>query len=237
MQLTNINILSTRPIDITLIRNAADQHVSIDVVSFIDIEFIPIKNITDSIEFFLNKKITAVLTSMNAVESLLRLKLSEIEWDIYCIGNTTVELIKANFPKTNISGTANNAAALAKLILNEKNINAIHFFCGDQRREELPSLLNDNGVKVVEHIVYKTIPTPQVVSANYNGILFFSPSAVQSYFSLNKASAHQQYFAIGATTAAAIEQFSIGNVITVNETSKEKLVLHMLEHYKLISSN
>ena len=48
-------------------------------------------------------------------------------------------------------------------------------------------------LSVDEVIVYKTIETPKVLTKQYDGILFFSPSAVKSFFSKNSIVNNQNY--------------------------------------------
>ena len=98
------------------------------------------------------------------------------------------------------------------------------FFCGDQRRDELPGLLKKNKIEVKEIVVYKTIATPKKIEKKYDGILFFSPSAVKSFFQKNKLDKQVMLFAIGNTTADEIKKFS-KNKIVVSDVPAGKLLL------------
>ena len=80
-------------------------------------------------------------------------------------------------------------------------------------------------------IVYKTEETPQVLSKQYDGILFFSPSAVQSFFSKNYITDKTQVFAIGATTANVVKSFIQQPVIISNKPGKENLVNLAIKHF------
>ena len=104
----------------------------------------------------------------------------------------------------------------------------------------MPGKLKNSGIAVEELIVYKTIKTPRVVSKQYNGILFFSPSAVQSFFSKNSITDTTQVFAIGATTADAVRSFAQQPVIISHKPGKETLVTLAIKHFsktKLIKCN
>ena len=105
------------------------------------------------------------------------------------------------------------------------------FFCGGQRRDELPSILNDAGIEVDEIAVYQTIEVPHIIKKDYHGILFFSPSAVRSFFKVNKANGKTILFAIGNTTAAEIKKFSNNKILVSDEPGKESLVQKAIEYF------
>jgi uroporphyrinogen-III synthase len=69
------------------------------------------------------------------------------------------------------------------------------------------------------------------IEKTYHGILFFSPSAVQSFFSNNKISDQTILFAIGNTTATEIKKYTNNKIITGDEPGKENLVTEMIRYY------
>jgi uroporphyrinogen-III synthase len=232
MQQNKIFILSTRPIDAPLINEARHQNIEIDILSFI--ETVPIRSIEvqQEIENALLKSSAVVFTSMNAVEAVANeLDGHQPDWRIYSIGNTTRQLVKKYFGEEAIAGTAESAAELAELIVEEDNSDDIFFFCGEQRRDELPDILRSNDIDVNEIVVYQTIQVKHKIEKTYHGILFFSPSAVQSFFSNNKISDKTILFAIGNTTATEIKRYTNNKIITGDEPSKENLVMEMIRYY------
>lgn len=232
MQQNKIFILSTRPIDEPLINEAKHQNIEIDILSFI--ETVPIRSIEvqQEIENALLKSSAVVFTSMNAVEAVANeLDGHQPDWRIYSIGNTTKQLVKKYFGEKAIAGTAESAAELAELIAEEDNSDDIFFFCGEQRRDELPDILRSNDIDVNEIVVYQTIQVKHKIEKTYHGILFFSPSAVQSFFSNNKISDKTILFAIGNTTATEIKKYTNNKIITGDEPSKENLVMEMIRYY------
>ncbi len=232
MQQNKIFILSTRPIDDPLINEAKHQNIEIDILSFI--ETVPIRSIEvqQEIENALLKSSAVVFTSMNAVEAVANeLDGHQPDWRIYSIGNTTRQLVKKYFGEEAIAGSAESAAELAELIVEEDNSDDIFFFCGEQRRDELPDILRSNDIDVNEIVVYQTIPVKHKIEKTYHGILFFSPSAVQSFFSNNKISDKTILFAIGNTTATEIKKYANNKIITGDEPSKENLVMEMIRYY------
>jgi len=232
MQQNKIKILSTRPLNETLIDEAAQQGIEIEVDSFIETESIQSVEVQQEIEQALLQSATIVFTSMNAVEAVAQYITDEMpDWSIYCIGNTTKQLVKNYFGVNNVAGVADNATDLAELIIEESYSDEVIFFCGDQRRNELPDLLRNNDIEVTEIMVYHTIATPHAISKQYNGILFFSPSAVNSFFAKNKITGNTMLFAIGTTTAAAIKNHSSAGIIISDTADKEYLVEKVINYF------
>ena len=175
-----------------------------------------------------------VFTSANAVEAVSRLLNDRPAWKIFCVGANTTALVNKCFGDTVIA-TAGDAASLAILILQQTEIKEVAFFCGDMRREELPKILRQNGRKVNEVIVYSTILTPQKIANTYNAMLFFSPSAVESFFSLNNIWSGTVLFAIGPATAIALKTKTGNTIITGTVPGKEQLINEMIQYYTAIN--
>lgn len=233
MQRNKLHILSTRPVKNTLIQEAAENNIQLDVISLIDTEPVQDIDTQQEVEQIALQYATVVFTSMNAVESVITMLDQQVpEWNIYCMGNTTQELIRNYFGEQSIRGTGNNASELAEHILDDnEELDEVFFFCGDQRRDELPARLTEAGIQVEEIVVYKTIPLYQKIDTAYNGILFFSPSAVESFFHKNKATASTVFFAIGVTTEAAIKKHTNNSIITAHSPGKEELVRKAIYYF------
>ncbi|MBP6686884.1 MAG: uroporphyrinogen-III synthase [Lacibacter sp.] len=232
MQENNIHILSTRPLTKSLVAEARTAGIVIDELSFIDTE--PIQDIAtqQEIEQAYLLSSTVVFTSMNAVDAVVAWQDGQQpDWVIYCMGNTTKQKLKENFGDHSVVGTANNATDLADRIAEESDADEVIFFCGEQRREELPAILRSKGIDVHEIIVYETIHTPHKVSKTYQAILFYSPSAVSSFFSNNKVPAQTLLFAIGNTTAKTIQQYCNNTIVIGKEPGKEELVRQAMEYF------
>jgi len=229
MQENKINILCTRPLSESLLEDVRNRGVVIDTVSFIETEPIQTIEVQQEIEQALAKTAVVIFTSMNAVEAVAYYMDEKPDWYIYCIGGTTQKLVKEYFGEAAIAGTASDAAELAELVVEDGTGEEIIFFCGDQRRDELPSVLEANGLDLEEIVVYQTVAVPHKITKAYNGILFFSPSAVDSFFSGNKINGPTLLFAIGNTTAKTIKKYSTNKVIVSEEPGKENLVEKMLE--------
>jgi uroporphyrinogen-III synthase len=227
-----ISILSTRPLETALLEAAKAKDIQIDIVSFIDTTPAQTTGIREEIGKIINQPAAVVFTSMNAVNAVAAYVNGQTpEWNIFCIGNTTRDLAARYFGEQSIHTVANNASDLADKMIGNKTIKQVVFFCGDQRREELPGKLRQNGITVQEVIVYHTISTPHKVDKAYDGILFFSPSAVQSYFYANTVTPSTILFAIGQTTADAIKSFTDNLIIESERPGKEELVKRMFQFF------
>jgi uroporphyrinogen-III synthase len=228
-----IRILSTRPLDRALIEKAAFQNITIDTLSFIEVKKTVSDEVAQQIHLLSKTKATVVFTSMNAVEILVEtVPVNPLmpDWQIYCIGGATFTLVKKYWPYNTIAFTAKDARELAERIIDDK-VEKVFFFCGNTRREDLPVLLHQHNICVKELVVYETIETPATIQIVYNGILFFSPSAVNSFFSENQASEETTFFAIGNTTARAIKQFATNSIIVSDFPAKDQLVDKAIKYY------
>lgn len=228
----DISILCTRPVKPTLVDEAVENGIQLEVIPVIDTEPIQDIDIQQEVEQTALQYATVVFTSMNAVESVITMLDHQVpEWNIYCMGNTTAQIIREYFGETSIAGTGLDASDLAEAIIEAGETEEVVFFCGDQRRDELPGKLNHAGITVNEVIVYRTIPLHKKIEKEYQAILFFSPSAVDSYFKLNKAAEQTVFFAIGQTTAMAIKKYSNNKTIIANTPGKDELVRKAIYHF------
>lgn len=238
MKDNRIRILSTRPLDGAFVEKAALHNITFDTLTFIEIK----PRLTDDARRLISElgqqKATIVFTSMNAVEVVVdALPKEEVmpmpDWKIYCLGGASFTLVKKYWAYERICATAKNATELAEVIASD-GVMEVTFFCGNLRREELPELLHSRGVKVNEVVVYETLETPAKVDVPYNGILFFSPSAVNSYFSCNSVGEGTVLFAIGDTTAKTIKQFCSNDIIVSDFPAKDQLADKAIEYFAAI---
>jgi len=220
-------------LETALLEAAKAKDVQIDIVSFIDTSPAQTTGLKDEVSKIIKQPTAVVFTSMNAVSSVAAyINGDKPDWNIFCIGNTTRQLAARYFGEQSINTVGNNATDLADKMIASKQIKQVVFFCGDQRREELPGKLRQNGIAVQEVIVYHTISTPHKIDKAYDGILFYSPSAVQSFFYANAVPASTVLFAIGQTTADAIKSFTDNLIIESERPGKDELVKKMFQFFK-----
>jgi len=232
MQQSSVHILVTRPVDESVIEQASESGLTIEVIPFIETELLQTVELQQEIEQTLLLTTSVVFTSARAVEAVAaHLDGQEPEWAIYCIGNKTKELVDKYFGAAHVAGYANNATDLAQEIVESIDKDEIIFFCGDQRRQELPMILEQKQIHVEEIVVYQTIQVPRKLKKEYQGILFFSPSAVESFFRMNTIPAKTILFAIGNTTADTIKKYSNNKILIGDQPGKSTLLEMAIEYF------
>lgn len=235
MQNNSIKILCTRPLNDEIIHQALQNEIEISVIPFIKTESIFSEELSNTIQVLANKNITAVFTSMNAVTAVTDQLQAIPNWHIYSLSGITKDLIIHFFGEHNLKATARNANQLSQLVIEAKSDMPIVFFTGDARLDTLPHYLKQNNIPFKEVVVYKTTQTPRMVDQIFDGILFFSPSAVQSFFSINKINDSVILFAIGDTTANTIRTFTQNKIIISNSPAKEEMIDQVISYFKIFN--
>ena len=234
--LNKISILSTRLLPEAATAKSADSHICFDSVSFIETQPIIDTNLTNYLRQLATQPLYIVFTSANAVSAVAdSIQNIAPNWKIFCTAGKTKEVITQLFPQSTIIASARNAIALANCITALGVTNSLIFFCGDQSLTDLPDTLSASNIKIKEIIVYKTIQTPVAITKNYHGILFFSPSAAHSFFSVNTIPTNITLFSIGATTTAALQSWSANQIITSEWPSTGNLIDCVTSFYNTAS--
>lgn len=218
----DINVYSTKYISKDQ-ANSLPAHIGVAMSDFISIKNTRVKpkDIKEPIQH-------AIFTSKNAVESLLfSYPASALQLEnIYCVGRKTKRFIERKI------GTVSHVAATAKDLANylteHHKKESFTFFCGNKRRDELPDLLQANNHHVTEVECYKTELTPKKIEDNYQGILFHSPSGIESYLQKNN-SKQLIAFCIGETTASEARKHF--NTVVVSNTASVTGVLASVNNY------
>ena len=214
-----------------------DSSVLLEKPSNIEIEVIPFIETKLSEEIFQIEQLiyisqletTVIVTSQNSVEWIQNHIKIIPNWKIACTeGRTLEKLIEIGWGHL-VQSKATNGLDLAKKII-QNNIQEVYFFCSHKRLEQLPVYLNSLGCKVQEITAYYTYYLSQKINKKYDGIVFLSPSAVESFFEKNKIPINIQIFAIGSTTCAAIKEFCM-NPIYISEIPEQKNLFNYLYKY------
>jgi uroporphyrinogen-III synthase len=224
---SNFHIVSTKVLHPALIHQMESAGLKVTQADFIRKTIL----ISDSLPAPLHA--TIVLTSQTAVRAWIeiaqRIKLDLENYPVYCLASATQAMAVRQGLK--ISGVATDAASLADEIVKDKSISAVTFVCGDKRRDELPNRLKKNGVDVQEIIAYKTELVPVKISQPYSAVLFFSPSAVDSFLSLNKMDS-STCFCLGKTTADHARLSGFSEIHLAKTHTPESLVEKIIHYYK-----
>lgn len=174
-----------------------------------------------------------VLTSKTAVEAWVQivdlLQLKRKQYRIYCLSEGTQKLVSTS--GFTVAGIATNSALLADQILNDKNINSVTFVCGNLRRDELTNKLKTGGVTVNEIVAYKTELTPLAITSSINGVLFFSPSGVDSFLSENRVGSAVA-FCLGKTTGEHAQEMGFKTIRIAVAHTPAALVKSVINYYK-----
>lgn len=232
-------VLCTRALPTALVQRAATRGIDLEVTEFITVHpLIPEPDQAFLEALSARDGAVIVFTSKHAVTTVadfldgLGTPDAGPSWDIYCISRVTLEITRKRFPRSRIKGNGSYASGLAALILENKGIREVCFLCGNKRRDTLPDSLRAGGVSVREITVYETVLTPHQVSGSYDGILFFSPSGVESFFSSNRVTdPATHFFAIGRTTGEAIRTWSRNPLIVSGEQDAEVLISTVIDYY------
>jgi len=218
-----IKIVSTK-----ILLQSQKQMLSADHFSLVEEDFIQIKNIDFEIKQ-LNKNL--ILSSQNAVKSVL--KYPELKSkNVFCVGLKTKATLEKNGFKVIVC--AEYAADLAKIITVNYTSESFTFFCGDIRRDELPNALIKNKIKYNEIVVYETKLIPHQINEPFDGVLFFSPSGVNSFLEKNSLK-NKTCFCIGTTTAKALEkkhEVYEQNLVIALQPTVESVITEAIKFYK-----
>ncbi|MGF6927941.1 uroporphyrinogen-III synthase [Chitinophaga sp. W2I13] len=243
MQNDKYRILSTRHLTDSSVAVAGESGIHIDVQDFIQIK--PLKN-----EMLLGEErllqvfrpeAVHVFTSANAARILDKYYLHQddtfyviSEPNICCISGSTRKAVENVFTDCKILAESPYGSELARIII-QLDITSVNFFCGSIRRNELPDTLQEAGIEVKEFVIYENIPGPAVIADHYDGILFFSPSAVKSYLSANRLNSKTVCFAIGRTTATELREHTDNKIIISTDISEESMVQTAIFYFNNIN--
>ena len=175
-----------------------------------------------------------IFTSQNAVRSFLtHPQFEENKSDlqskkVFCVGvKSKTILTDAGFE---VIAYADYASDLTEIICLIYANSSYTFFSGNLRKETLPLALKNTGIEFNEIEVYETQLKPHKIKETVDAILFFSPSGVESYLKDNTIK-KELCFCIGETTAEALENKHIKNIIIAEHPSVENVITEVKEYY------
>jgi uroporphyrinogen-III synthase len=171
-----------------------------------------------------------IFTSQNAAQSVLEnTNVDDLRTkNVFCVGlKTKILLSEAGFNVVAYTGYAADLAEIIALIYSQENYT---FFSGNLRKETLPKALAEAGIKFNEIQVYETTLSPYKIHEKLDAILFFSPSAVESYLK-NNVIKKENCFCIGETTAEALDKIT-KNIIVADQPSIEDVIEDVITEYK-----
>ena len=218
-------LLMTKKTSPSLVLQAGLKGVDILEKEFIEVVLLKDKQLSAQVKEIALLPHHIVFSSKNAVNAVAAM-VGEVdaEWKIYCIEGATKEAAENEFGANKIVGTARNAGALARTMLEQQGISTVVFFCGDRRLDTLPDMLRSNSVEVTEVVVYNTLPSPQKIVDDFDAVAFFSPSAVRSFFTMNVLSDKVCCLSVGNTTSDAIRRYTPNKILAAESPSEEVII-------------
>ena len=201
-----------------------------ETVAVEDSDFIKIRFNRIAPKVIKNEIENVIITSKNGVESLLNSFVKqELNFkNIYCVGRRTKRLIEQQIGK--VAHSEKNAEKLAAYLSKNNKGQEVTYFCSDLRLDTLPTVLSENGITVNEVEAYKTMYSPVNVREQFTGVLFYSPSTIESYLQDNQP--NKIAFCIGESTAKEarkhFENVQVANLPTV-ESVLELVSLHYVK--------
>lgn len=149
---------------------------------------------------------------------------------VFAVGSKTAEAlqemeIKVSFPEEY------NAGALATM-MQELDLNEVVHFCGNLKAADLAKLLGEE-VNLTSVEVYQTKLTGHKMDdlSDFNGIVFMSPSAVESFSKQNSVNENMQVFCIGPTTEEAANEAGMQNCIIPEYATMDSLMDSIEDYY------
>lgn len=210
-------ILSTKKLSTSQRERLLNAKLSVVHVDFIATETLPFQTPQQPIE-------NAIFTSQSGVNAVFN-KGIEIK-SSFCVGKHTEKLLIEN--KASVNYTGANAEELGNYLVTNKTDNTYYYFCAQERLDTLPNILTQNNINWHEIPVYKTIKTPKKYDQQFDGVLFFSPSGVESFFNTNPIPVHS--FCIGNTTAKALHKYT-QNYTVASKPSVVNVLIKAIKHF------
>jgi uroporphyrinogen-III synthase len=147
-----------------------------------------------------------VFSSQNAVRSFLANPTASAHQNpILCVGEKTKSLLEENGQK--VVKSAQNMLELVDFIQKKmKNEHFLHI-CGSRKLPDFSVGMQQAGISYAEVTAYQTHLVSRVQTPEPQGLLFYSPSGVESYLQSNSIGA-SWCFCIGETTATAVRHLT-----------------------------
>lgn len=216
-----IRILSTKKLSKTLKKKFSDARIELVEKNFIQ---------TKSVDFEIPQlNDYLVFTSKQAVKSVLKSEIKNVHSiSCLCVGSKTKKFLeKKGFT---VLESTDYAEELIQIIESKYKNNSFTFCCGNIRRNTIPAFFQQNKIAYNETIVYKTKLKPNQIKESFDGVLFYSPSGVNSFLE-NNTLENKTCFCIGTTTAKALEN-KTKNIVIASQPTVENVIDEVIKYYK-----
>lgn len=220
MSKTILSTKTLKPHQKELVLNSGLGLVSYDAIA---IQFIPF-TLDLNTDYF-------IITSKNSAKALLNYlnlnphKKAAFSIPICCVGTKTSGYLTDN--GFTIAHMAHYGKELATYITTNLKDKRFTFLAGNLRRNEIPELLAEAHVNLKEITCYHTITQPKLFERNFDGILLFSPSGVDSFTTKNSFDGAVA-FCIGNTTATEAKKYT-DKIIIANKPTVENVLVQAIK--------
>lgn len=214
-------ILSTKKISKALKNKLSDAKIRLVEKNFIQTKSIDFE--TPQLNDYL------IFTSKEAVKSVLKSETKNVlSKSCLCVGSKTRSFLeKKGFT---VLESADYAEELIQIIASKYKNNSFTFFCGNIRRNTIPTFFQQNKIAYNEIVVYETKLKPHQIKESFDGVLFYSPSGVNSFLE-NNTLGNKTCFCIGTTTAKALEN-KTKNIVITSQPTVEHVIDEVIKYYK-----
>ena len=214
-------ILSTKKLSKALKKKFSDAKIELVEKNFIQTKSVSFE--TPQLNDYL------VFTSKQAVKSVLKSDVKNVHSiSCLCVGSKTRNFLeKKGFT---VIESADYAEDLIQIINSKYKSNSFTFFCGNIRKNTIPNYFQQNKIAYNETIVYETKLKPHQIKEPFDGVLFFSPSGVNSFLEKNSLK-NRICFCIGTTTAKALENRT-KNIVIASQPTVEHVINEVIKYYK-----
>ena len=224
-----LKVLSTKLLDESLTDSAHAMGIDLTCEEFIRV--LPLE--IDMAELMSIQYDAMVFTSSNAVRCFFdneNIEVSDYTKPIYSIsGKTKEELTDYSMEPVAI---ADNALQLADKILADKNIRSVLHICGNIKLDVLEKKLTASGVRYTPFTVCETLLNSILLRENYEAVMFFSPSGVDSFVMKNALDRDTLYCCIGDTTADTLRSINDKLTIILPIQPTPEAMLTLIKNYK-----
>ncbi|MEO8933788.1 MAG: hydroxymethylbilane synthase [Xanthomarina sp.] len=169
-----------------------------------------------------------IITSQNTVDAILtNCPAEDLKFEnIYCVGRRTKRLVERRIGK--VVHVENYGKDLANYLAEHLEDREVNYFCSDLRLDYIPDILTKNNIKINEIEAYQTKYDAIEVAKDIEGIMFYSPSTVQSFIKKNHANGIA--FCIGDSTALEARKH-FKDVRVAKIPTVESVIELVNEHY------
>lgn len=224
-------VLSTKTLDAEVLAYAHTKDLDVQCIDFIETKGYPF-----TLETLFSKSFDALaFTSPSAVKYFFENKdavaFSQNKSIFAIEGKTSEELLSRGI-KPDI--TASSAHQLADAIISNKAAYDILHVCGNLRLPVLEDEMREAGILYTDLMVYQTgTKAKKIADDHFDAILFYSPSGVESFFTLNDVDSKTVCCCIGNTTAQELkEKKKTAKIILPQQPSPLSMLSAVADHLK-----